>query len=237
VSEAATCLREMDMESLPLVDGKGAFSGWISFPDVQRYMVAPSRGLRRTGELVGERNRPLRNPVAPLANRSNLTVSPETKLHDAIGLLCQKQLNELTVVDKDIVFGHLSIMRILGLKMPAPDLVVQTAGLEREDPLDVSQVVGNLRSTALKIKRICRNMGTPEIKVKSYEHVGSGRRRYEVRVTFSVPEQYVAEAGGWDLVAVSNKAIGKVEKEILRQRSRIIDSRRTRRARSRGWVD
>jgi len=231
LSEAARRLREMDMESLPLIDKKGAFSGWISFPDVQRYLVSPARALRRTGELVGEKDRPLRNPVGPLANKSNLTIGSESGLHDAILRLCQKQTNEITVLEGDIVMGQLSIMRILGLRMPTPALMVQTAGLEEEDPLAVSQVVGNLRSTALKISRICRNMRTPEIKVKSYMHAGSGRRRYEVRVSFSVPEQYVAEAQGWDLAAVSNIAIGKVEKEILRGRSRVIDSHRRRRTR------
>jgi len=237
VSEAARCLREMDMESLPLVDTKGAFSGWISFPDVQRYLVAPTRALRRTGELVGEKDRPLRNPIGPLANRSNLAIGAESNLHDAILRLCRKQLNEITVLDRGTVLGHLSIIRILGLKMPTPDLMVQTAGLEEEDPLPVSQVIGNLRSTALKIRKICRNMGTPEIKVKSYMHAGSGRKRYEVRVSFSVPERYVAEAQGWDLAATSSKAIGKVEKEVLRGRSRVIDSHRRRRARAIQGVD
>jgi len=236
ISEAATCLRRMDMGSLPLVDEKGNLSGWISFSDVYRYLVAPSRGLRRTGELVGEKDRPLRNPVALLANSSGLTVSPDTSMHDAIALLCERQLNEITVVDKDAVVGHLNIMRILRLISMPPDIAVQTTGLEGEDPLAVSRILANLRSIALKIGKASRNMRAPEMRVKSYEHEGSGRKRYEVRVTFSLPEQYVAEAAGWDLVSVSTEAIRKVEKSILRRRSKAIDSHRRPRKRSRGRV-
>lgn len=231
ISEAASHLRDLDMESLPLVDVRGDLRGWISFPDIHRYVIAPEKGVRGTGEFVAEKLHPMRNPVAPLAKSSGLTVSPEANLHEVAGLLCSRKCNEFTVIDGVHVLAHVNVLEMLSLTRGTSDLLVQVAGLEEEEPLVVGQILENLRSTTRKLQKICRNVEMPEIKVKSYMHRGSNRKRYEVRVAFSVPEQYVAEAKGWDLLSVSQQAIKKVEREIVRGRSRLIQTHRRRRTR------
>ena len=231
ISEAAAFLRNMDMESLPLIGSKGDPASWVSFPDIQRYLVSPQKGVRGTGEFVGEKGRPSRNPVGSIANEMGIRATREMNLHEAIGLLCSKKCNELTVFDGTDVLGHLNILGILALTRPSVDLLIQIAGMEEEDPIEVGQVIGNLKATALKIQEIWKNMGTPEIKVKSYEHRGSKRKRYKVRVAFSVPEQYVAEAEGWNLLAASTQAVKRVERELLRGHAKSIESHRRGRTR------
>ncbi len=240
IIEAANSLRNLDLESLPLADERGSLAGWVSFSEIQRYMIAPVRGVRRVGEMVGEKQHPARNPVLPLAKRDGVSLQVHTTLQDVTELLCSRQMNELTVLDGSRVLGHLSVLRILALilalRRPSDGVLVQTAGMEQEDPIVAGRVVEALSASALKLGRICRIRRAPEIKVKSYKHAGSGRTRYEVKVAFWVPEQYVAEAQGWDLLSVSSQAIGKAEKEVLRSRSKVIDAHRRGRTRGREGV-
>ncbi len=231
ISEAAAALRRHDMESIPLVEENGELGGWASFSDIYRYVIAPEKGVRGTGEFVGEKLHPMRNPVAPLASHLGITSPPDMILSDAVGLLREKGRNELTMVEDVRAVAHVNVLGMLSLVGEPSDLLVQVAGLEDEDSMVVGQIIGNLRATARKVGRICKGLQTPEIKVKTYEHRGSRRKRYEVRVTFSVPEQFVAEAKGWDLLSVSQRAIKKVEREIIRARSKIIESHRQRRTR------
>jgi CBS domain-containing protein len=231
ISEAATALRTNDMESLPLVDDGDELAGWVSFADIHRYLIAPERGVRGTGEFVGEKRHPLRNPVLPLAMHAGIEVAPEVNVGSALKLMVDGKSNEVTVIDGTTVISHVNILGILALTQRPVELLVQVAGLEDEDPMVAGQLIGNLRATALKLQKTCREMGTPEIKVKTYEHKGSKRKRYEVRVAFSVPDQYVAEAKGWNLLSVGTQAIKKVEREILKGRSKMMESHKHRRTR------
>jgi CBS domain-containing protein len=234
ISEAATALRELNMESLPLVAQAQELSGWITFARIHPYLVAPEKGVRGTGEFIGEKERPYGNPIAPLATKTGLTSPMDLSLPDAIDLLRTKQSNELTVVEKSRVLGHLNVLGIIAASRRGEDILVQVTGLDEEEPAVAMAVTQNLKAAALKIARSCREIGTPELKVKTYEHRGSKRRRYDVRVSFSLPERYVAEAKGWDLLPVTSQALKKVEREISRSRSKLIDLHKHRRKRSQG---
>jgi CBS domain-containing protein len=231
ISDAASALRENDIESVPLVGIDNKLAGWISFTDIFRYLVAPEKGVRGTGEFVGEKEHPLRNPAMPLSTRSGLGIEPGTDIKSALSAMRERKCNEITVIDGNRVRVHINVLGILYLTRQPTGILVQVAGLEDEDPIVAGQLVNGLRSTAAKIQKICGGMGTPELKVKSYKHRGSGRKRYEVRVSFSTPEQYVAEAKGWNLLMAGTQAIKKVEREIIKARSKLIDSHRHRRSR------
>jgi CBS domain-containing protein len=228
ILEAAARMRESDSESMPIVDQGGALTGWVNFPDIFRYVISPERGVRGTGEFVGEKIHPGKNPVSSISDSVGVTATADMTAPQAVELLYRTRRNEATVIEDGLVLGQISILGILSVTRERSDVLIQVAGLEEEDPFVVNQITGNMRATALKLGRMCRNMSTPEIKVKSYEHGGSSRRRYEVRVTFSIPERYVAEAKGWDLLSTSQRALKRVEREIIRNRSKLIDSHRHR---------
>ncbi len=233
IGEAAAALRDHELESLPVVDESGDIQGWVSFQEIYRYVLAPERGIRGTGEFVGEKIRPLKNSVSSIIRRRGIAAESSTEVRKALTILATKRINEITVVEGRRAISQLNVVRILSLLMAKPPKIpVQMAGMEGEDPFKASQVISSLEATAAKIQRICGRMQTPEIKVKTYEHRGSGRKRYDVRVTFHVPEQYVAEAKGWDLITVSQQAMKKAEREILRGRSKVIDAHHKRRKRS-----
>jgi signal-transduction protein with cAMP-binding, CBS, and nucleotidyltransferase domain len=237
ISDAATALRNYDMESVPLVEKDDELGGWVSFAEIQRFLIAPERGVRGTGEFVGEKEHPLRNPVLPLASHTGAKVAVGSNVGSVLKLMLQNKCNEVTVVDGNRVILHIGMLGILSLTRQPSHMLVQVAGLEDADPIDAGQLVDNLRATAEKLQKICRGMGTPELKVKTYEHRGSSRKRYEVRVAFSVPDQYVAEAKGWNLLRVGTQAIKKVEREIIKGRSRTLESHRHRRTRPAQGVD
>jgi CBS domain-containing protein len=237
ISDAATALRNYDMESIPLVEKNDELGGWATFADIQRFLIAPEKGVRGTGEFIGEKEHPLRNPVLPLASHTGSKVATGSDVGSALKLMGDNKGNEVTVVDGNMVVIHIGVLGILSLTRQPTEMLVQVAGLEDADPIDAGQLVDNLRATAAKLQRICRGMGTPELKVKTYEHRGSSRKRYEVRVAFSVPDQYVAEAKGWNLLRVGTQAIKKVEREIIMARSKTLEAHRHRRTRPAEGVD
>jgi CBS domain-containing protein/ribosome-associated translation inhibitor RaiA len=233
IAEVAAILRDHDLESIPVVDEAGEIQGWARFQEIHSYILAPEKGVRGTGEFVGEKIRPLKNPVSSIARPGGATVESEMEVRRILATLATRRVNEVTVVEDRRALSQLNVVHMLSLLMArAPRIPVQVAGMEGEDPFEVNQVISGLETTAAKIGKICARMQTPEIKVKAYKHRGSGRKRYDVRVTFHVPEQYVAEAKGWDLITVSQQAIKKAEREVLRARSKVIDSHHKRRKRS-----
>jgi CBS domain-containing protein/ribosome-associated translation inhibitor RaiA len=227
ISEAASMMRNSDLESLPVVQDDELI-GWVSFSDLQRYMFSPEKGVRGKGEYAGEKEHPLRNPVKHILGRDGTRVDLDDDLHKSIGTLCSSKVNEFTILDRETVLGQVNIRGILAETRGQPDILVQVAGLEEEDPMVVQRVLSDLKASARKVNEIWDNVETPELKVKSYHHKGSKRKRYEVRVSFAVPEHYVAEAKGWDLLTTCQAAIKKVEKELRKQREKIIDSHQKR---------
>jgi len=224
LGEVASVLRDLDLESIPLSDEKGNLFGWACFSDLQRYLVSPERGVRRRGEIVGEKDRPLRNPVKTLASQRGIKIPGNTNLQRAVEILRSERANEITIVDDNKVIGHINILGILASTRQRADVLVQVAGLEEEDPVVVSQILDNLKSTTIKIRGMWKNMGTPELKVKSYERGHSGRKRYEVKVSFTVPDLHMAKAEGWNLLMAATQALKKIERDLIETRSKVIHS-------------
>lgn len=228
LGEVAAVLRDLDFESIPLADEVGNLLGWVCFSDLQRYLVSPERGVRRLGEFAGEKDRPLRNPAKTLARQAGIKIPANMNLQRAVEILRSEKANELTIVEDGSALGHISILRILASTRQRADVLVQVAGLEEEDPLVVSQILDNLKSTAIKIQGIWKNMGTPELKVKTYERGHSGRKRYEVKVSFTVPDLHMAKAEGWNLLAAATQALKKIERDLIETRSKVVHSHRRR---------
>ncbi len=224
ISEAGTALRQNDLESIPLVEGSGDLVGWISFSSIHRYMISPEKGVRGTGEFVGEKDHPLRNPAKTLAKEDGSRIEVGTGVHDVVAMMCSSKLNEITIVEDEEILGQLNIHSILTATREESKIPVQVKGLEGEDPMVADKVISDLRAMAGKISSRWQNVETPKLTVKSYHHQGSKRKRYEVKVSFPVPDQHVAQAEGWDLLTVCQTALKRIERELRKERSKIIDS-------------
>jgi len=225
ISEAAAVLREKDLYSVPVVEEDGELVGWASFPDVFRYILAPTDAMT-IGEFKGEREKPLRNPVAPISSQTGVLADSSESIKSGLRKMQAADLNELTVVEDGAVLGHLSVLAILSLSQPATTMAVDISGAEEEDPLVVSLIAKNATALFAKLSRVWPRLRPPHLKIKSYEHELSKRKRYHVTVVFQTPERFVAEAEGWDLMTVANSALKKVEREMLKGKSRLIESHR-----------
>lgn len=108
--EAALLLRRTGFRHLPIVDGE-RLVGIITDRDVSR--LAPSMLGKVTAK---EYNAIFENtPLEKVMTRDPITVTPETRVLDAVALLHNKKLGCLPVVEDDRLVGIITVTDMLGL--------------------------------------------------------------------------------------------------------------------------
>jgi acetoin utilization protein AcuB len=108
--EAVLLMRRSGFRHLPVVDGEGLV-GIITDRDLNR--LAPSMlgkpSPREYNELFEN------TPLSKVMIRNPITVTPETRMLDAVGILHHKKLGCLPVVENGRLVGIITVTDMLGL--------------------------------------------------------------------------------------------------------------------------
>jgi len=109
--DAALLIRRTGKRHVPIVDESGRPVGIISDRDVSR--MAPSMLARMTPE---EYNQIFEaTPITVAMTKNPITVAPETAIRDAVGMLYEKKIGAIVVIENDKVVGILTVTDMLGL--------------------------------------------------------------------------------------------------------------------------
>lgn len=111
IGAVLTQFREYGISHLPVTE-KGQPVGMISTHDIIENFLSPSR-RQTTGDIVGEKAKPLTLPAKAVMNRPLITIQPASTLKEAEQAMHKHNISSLVVISQGKVAGILTKLDIL----------------------------------------------------------------------------------------------------------------------------
>jgi predicted transcriptional regulator/ribosome-associated translation inhibitor RaiA len=226
IARAIALMRENGIARLPVLS-YGKVTGIITMHDIVREILEP-RVRASLGEIVGEKKRPLRDPVSSVMKKDILTIMPKDTISRAIRIMVEKDVSSLIVTEDGRLVGLLTrtdiLQKIAKMGPQKPKIMVQLSVKDPDDfgmaDLDKDKLLLTLESFA---RHHSKFLGEASITIfiKRHKERKRDRRLTHVRIQInSSAGQFVSVGEGWGVNQAVKKAIENLDRRIRRERER-----------------
>lgn len=159
-------------------------------------------------------------PVESFCTNANLmTINPDTKLSDAVGIMIKNNLTDLIVQNGENVAGLLTVKEILrnvgSLKIPQ-NFNIKFVGLKelRLEPYQKYNLQKICSNEAFKLQRKLKTDFSLVVHVKAYDKPGT-RQKYAVNLRIEYPGQVMSSSqDDWDLETALRKTFNNAKNTV-----------------------
>lgn len=224
LSEAIETMTDLDIRTLPVIDRLGNLSGVIGMNEVIENSW--KAGERSVGGL--EKNPSSQIPVSTISVTNVITADWEDSIADVAGLMADKSISTIPVMDGDELVGVVSefdIVEVIANCGEREGLFVQISGLTDEDRIYADAMYADIQSEMQKITKIVE----PEslnIHVARYNEAGDRKKYSLVGKLFYNGRTLNCKQVGWDLVQANKDLLKKFTDAIKSNKDIVVASRR-----------
>ncbi|QQG39374.1 MAG: CBS domain-containing protein [Candidatus Aenigmatarchaeota archaeon] len=221
VGKARSTLRDQGIGKLPVVNRNGDLVGVV---DWQNFVV-----LEKPKESMGRRDQrgdylqDSKIDVTAVMDESPLTVERGTSVVDAAKKMDSRKCTYAIVVDGKAPVGIITcedILELLAALVPREGVYVQITGAEDLDSFDRDKLHSNVDETVRKLARIYAGIEYFVLRLKKHETQGS-KTKFSVQARLMTPVGvFRAHAHGYDLAAVTDKAMDNLERIVKEDHSK-----------------
>lgn len=226
LKRAVELMGRLDVRALPVVDDTNALVGIIGVKDIVNYGWA-SRKSETLGEISG-RSDPVEVEIGSLSVDNPITVGPDSPIGQAVGLMLEKKISTLPVVEKDRMEGILTtydIVELVASFRPRDMVYVQITGLEEEDRHSLDMMDKEIEAELQKIAKLSKPLlftlhvskHNPAGNVAKYSL--SGRLITENKI-------FVAKGIEWNLIKATITTMERLQKMVKEMKESRLDQRK-----------
>ncbi len=230
LQKATDIMKSLDIRTIPVLDDLDRLAGIIGIKDIVDYTWR-ERDRETIGEIVG-RSTPVEIKVDSLSIDSPYTISPDSKLSDAVEIMVSENISTLPVVNEDgEIVGILTTYDLVELIASLKDrdmVYVQITGLEDEDRYSMDVMEKEIQSGLSKIAKISRPL-LFTIHVAKYNKEGN-TAKYSLSSRLTTEHQvFMAKSVDWNIMKATIQLMERFQKMVTKKKEELIDQRKKRR--------
>ncbi len=227
IAKAIAVMRESGVAKLPIVRGEKAI-GIVTMHDIVHKVMEP-RVRASLGEVVGEKRRPLRDPISTIMTKGVITVMPKDSVTKAISLMIKFNISSLVVAENGKTIGLITITNILRkiaeMEEDEQSIMVQLSVRDSSDyrieDLSKEWLMESLGSFA---RHHAKFLGRSSITIFIKRHKKKRRRggrltHIRIQVNSSAG-QFTGVGEGWGINSAIKKALSNLDRRIRKERER-----------------
>ncbi|OIO64707.1 hypothetical protein AUJ68_04975 [Candidatus Woesearchaeota archaeon CG1_02_57_44] len=218
IGSVLALFRHKNISRAPVVLDK-KLEGIITLHDmVTKY--GPQHKMRK-GDLAGEKVKMAKVRVKDIMTRQPITCTPDDTVQKVIGIMVDKSITAIPVVDGDLLAGIITKHDLLRPLAEAKDttsgLEVEAQGLQDLDPFERSRVQGELASFSDDMGRR-EGEGRLRVKLSFFKEHVKEKRLTRTQATLTGKKGKVqADAKGWGPYASVKEALKNLKRQLSRK--------------------
>lgn len=228
IAKALAIMRENGVARLPVMRGDEVV-GIVTMHDVVHKILEP-RVRASLGEVVGEKERPLRDPVSTIMERDIITISPDDSIQRAIELMLRFDVSSLLVVKLGRKLAGLItrtdiLQGIAGMGGKTSKISIQLSVKDPEgdgfEDVDRDKLLQSLEGFARRHEKFL-GAASITIFVKRHKERRRGRKLTHVRIRVSSPAgQFTGIGEGWGVNQAVRLALEHLDRKINKEKGRL----------------
>jgi CBS domain-containing protein len=234
VRKAQILMEDLNEKALPVVDGSNRLVGVVGMSEILDVIWrpradAPRRSPKPPRKVFDDRA-PARIAIGSVMTRNAVTVAPGESLEKTVGLMLDRGLSTLFVVDDGKLVGVVDqsdLMEQLINLRPRDQVFVQISGLGMQEP-DVYDGLYDLIGRGMK--RIDK-MERPRVfylHIAAYDQAGM-TSKYSLRARLNTEKNmYYVRHADWDLYKAASTLLESLETKVRREREKKLDEKKRR---------
>lgn len=226
VVDAVTTMRDLDIRIMPVVDDPGRIMGIVGIKDIANYNWREKR--RQTiGEVVGN-SYPADVLVESVMIEEPVTIPPGTTVGEAAGIMLDRRISTLPVVDDRELLGVVTTFDLVELvaSFRRRDMMyMQITGLENEDRFESEQMERIITQSMQKIARIIPPLMF-SLHVGKYKQEGL-RTKYSLNGRLVTIDGVMnSNSSQWDLIQATADLMAIFERRVIERKEEKLEHRR-----------
>ncbi len=217
MAAALTLSRNLGIERIPVVDGRGRVAGLLTVHSLLRAWSERRRPQR--GETRGEGIHPLAVPVGPFAEKDVPIVSPDTSLSEVVSLMVDR--GETVLVGKERLVGIITpkpLFRLIGQEVKGA--TVSVSGLRVIESFEQEQINQHIGAF---LQRVSRGLPVECLAMHVEQQAkGAVKTRYTIHARLITGRGFFfAQADDWRLLNAFTRVLDILRKETEKKRVRL----------------
>lgn len=226
VVDAVTTMRNLDIRIMPVVDDPGRIMGIVGIRDIANYNWREKR--RQTiGEVVGN-SYPADVLVESVMIEEPVTIPPGTTVGEAAGIMLDRRISTLPVVDDRELLGVVTTFDLVELvaSFRRRDMMyMQITGLENEDRFESEQMERIITQSMQKIARIIPPLMF-SLHVGKYKQEGL-KTKYSLNGRLVTIDGVMnSNSSQWDLIQATADLMAIFERRVIERKEEKLEHRR-----------
>ncbi|HHT74638.1 MAG: CBS domain-containing protein [Methanomassiliicoccaceae archaeon] len=226
VVDAVTTMRNLDIRIMPVVDDPGRIMGIVGIKDIANYNWREKR--RQTiGEVVGN-SYPADVLVESVMIEEPVTIPPGTTVGEAAGIMLDRRISTLPVVDDRELLGVVTTFDLVELvaSFRRRDMMyMQITGLENEDRFESEQMERIITQSMQKIARIIPPLMF-SLHVGKYKQEGL-KTKYSLNGRLVTIDGVMnSNSSQWDLIQATADLMAIFERRVIERKEEKLEHRR-----------
>lgn len=226
VVDAVTTMRNLDIRIMPVVDDPGRIMGIVGIKDIANYNWREKR--RQTiGEVVGN-SYPADVLVESVMIEEPVTIPPGTTVGEAAGIMLDRRVSTLPVVDDRELLGVVTTFDLVELvaSFRRRDMMyMQITGLENEDRFESEQMERIITQSMQKIARIIPPLMF-SLHVGKYKQEGL-KTKYSLNGRLVTIDGVMnSNSSQWDLIQATADLMAIFERRVIERKEEKLEHRR-----------
>ncbi len=229
IERARSIMRDLDVRTIPVIDGSGGLVGVLGVKDIMDYysrersQKPPSLG--GPGEKAD-----LHIPVGSLMNAPPISIDADGTLDQVVGRMAENRISSVVVVDSERPVGivtHMDLLELVASYKERRQVYIQITGLEEHDPDIFDEMYQLIEKRMQKITPITM----PQLLMLHFteHHHPKEARNYSIRARLSTNHGlFFSEGFDFDMFRVLDNVLENIERQIIKHKEKVEDVRRDR---------
>ena len=223
VAKALATMRDNAISRIPVVNEEGKLEGLVTLHDLIIRFIKP-RFKAQYGEVAGEKVPPFSMPLRDVMIRGVITISPESSVREAVGLMEENDIDGLVVTDaEERVVGVLTVKDLL---LPVSRMIEKEARFYLQLGGDAQILSDFTRERIIKdIRRfidgyedLLGQEGMIYLHIRRFREKFRGVHLYQARMRIVTDRGvFVATGETWGAIQAVHDALRAIERQLLQK--------------------
>jgi len=229
VETAVTIMKNLDIRTLPVVDGMDRVTGMVGVKDISNYNWR-ERNRQTVGELTGESS-PVEVTVSSVMVEPAVTINPMTSLGEAAKIMVDRNISTLPVIEKGTLVGIITkydIIELIASFRQRNMVYVQITGLGQEERYSMDVMEKEIQASLAKIAKIQMPL-LFNMHVAKYSTEGN-TAKYAINGRLITTDKiYMASAVDWNIMKATISLMQILERRVIERKEVRIRHKKTTR--------